>query len=182
MPDRITDDPLFDAFRSSLYHEDRAAFLDRANKLMTFLIIVLGATAAFNVVGVLRLDHRAADFLVVVIASLQHVFRPGERATNHKWLHKNYKEFLRELQLEDAAIDEVCTKFSAKLITMSVEEDIQMRAAMALGYNETLDMLVDDPELRASRRLRVRWYHVMFRHFFSFKGTDFSPPEREPRA
>ena len=64
-------------------------------------------------------------------------------------------------------------KWSAKLLTISGEEPMIMRALDAVAYNKALDAVYDDPDLRQKYRQRVRWWQFLLRNWCPFQATNF---------
>lgn len=176
MADPIFKDVRFDALRNAIYHTERRTFLDLLNRLLNFLVIILGT----GVIGKAALQgHTETLWLeigVVFFATLQLVFDFGGRARAHEFLQKRYYELLAEMESENLDSEPFKIKWSCKLLTLAGDEPMAMRALDALAYNKALSALVGDPDTLLQHRQRVTWWQRRMRHIFAFHSAAF-PPE-----
>jgi hypothetical protein len=73
----------------------------------------------------------------------------------------------------DPSPDQDATKkWSAKLLTISGEEPMTLRALDAVAYNKALDAVFDDAETQKRYRQDVGWRYYL-RNYFAFHGHNF---------
>ena len=176
--DPLFRNPRFAALQNALYHTERRTFLDRMNKLMNSLVIILTAGVAAKAAHMYSVDGVWLELSVVVIATLQMVFDFGAGAQEHKFLQMRYYEMLAEMEEEKEWGPEFEKKWSARLLKIGADEKLLMRALSAITFNMALDAIYDnaeDPEVRKNHRQIVAWYHWWLRNIFAFHTTDFQP-------
>lgn len=174
IPDTLFRDPRFDALRNALYHTQRRNFLDRWNRSLTFLVIVLGTGVVGKIAS--RLNFPAEWCLelgVVFFATVQLVSDLGPLARNHEFLQRRYYELLAEIETKSSASADDKRKWSARLLAIAGEEPIAMRDLDAVAYNSALDALYDDPKIQKIFRQHVKWWQYFLRHWYAFPGTNF---------
>lgn len=174
MTDLIFKDPRFDALRNAIYHTERRRFLDLLNRSMSFLVIFLGASAAAKWAQLVDIDSTMIELGIVFIATIQLVFDFGGSARVHEFLQRRYYELLSEIESEDVDNEIVRRKWSSKIVTITGDETMTMRALDALAYNKALAALLPAAE-QAQYRQQVKWLHVRLRHVLAFHAVDFSP-------
>jgi hypothetical protein len=175
--DPIFRNPRFAALQNALYHTERRAFLDRANKLMNSLVIILTAAVAAKAAHIVSFDL-GIELLVVVVATFQMVFDFGGSAQEHKFLQMRYYEMLAQMEEESEWGPEFEKRWSARLLKIGADEKLLMRALSAITFNMALDAIADESEnaeLRKNYRQSVAWYHWLFRNIFAFHTTNFQP-------
>jgi hypothetical protein len=179
MADLIFQNPRFDALRNALYHTERKTFLDLANRSLNLIVILLGAGVAGKAAKLIHLEENWLELGVVFFATVQLVFDLGGRARDHQFLQRRYYDLLSEMENEDLENDDALRKWSAKLITLSADEPMPMRALDAIAYNKALGATFgDNPEIMRSHRQRVNFVQRRLRHFFAFQSAPF-PLESE---
>lgn len=172
-PDLVFRNPRFDALRNALYHTERRNFLDRANRCLNFLVIVFGAGVVSKLAERHSVEQTWLEMAVVVLATGQLVFDLGALARGHEFLQRRYYELLAEMDSSGTRDEEKLRNWSAKLLTISGEEPMTMRALDAVAYNKALDATCDDPVQRAQYRQNVSWWRYLLRHFFAFQSATF---------
>lgn len=173
-------DPRFDALRNSLYHNARAAFLDKINKGINSLVIILGASIVGEVAKKLSFDDKYIQLPLLIVATIQLVFDFGGSAKDHHFQHTRYSEALAEMEKIASWDDEKEREWSARLVTISGDEVQTMRAVDTVAYNQALDALHGGTEIQTKNRLYVSWFQYIFRHFFAFSQTKFYPEVEKP--
>lgn len=153
-----------------MYHTQRGAFLDGLNRLISFLVILLGASVVSKVANGTWLELG-----VVFFATIQLVFDFGTRAMEHQFLQRRYYEILAQMDMdaESAADPEAAKKWSAKLLTIAADEPMPMRALDAIAYNQALDAMHDDAETQQQFRQQVTTWQYLLRNFCAFQHTNF---------
>ena len=177
-PEPIFRNPRFDALRSALYHTERSNFLDRLNKVINSLVILLSAGVVGKAASHFTLDGLWIELSVLIVATIQLVFDFGGRAKEHQFLQKRYYEMLAEMEAAPDWGDEFLKKWSAKLVSLSADEFLTMRALDAIAYNKALGGVTDDSEQLHRYRLRVTIWQSLLRNVLAFNWADFKPQSR----
>jgi hypothetical protein len=178
MSDPIFRDPRFDALRNALYHTERRNFLDLLNRFLNLLVILLGAGVAGKAARLIHIEENWLELGVVFFATLQLVFDLGGRARDHQFLQRRYYELLAEMENENLDDEAIRRKWSAKLITISGDEPMPMRALDAIAYNKALSATCDDPATLQGYRQHVSFLQRRLRHIFAYHAASF-PLESE---
>lgn len=171
--------PKFDALRCAIYHTARRNYLDFLNRLLNFVVIVLGASVAGKAAKLIHLEEEAwLEFAVLIVATAQLTFDFGYRARTHEILQKKYNDMLAEIELDPAPDQK---RYNAKLFTIAGDEPMPLRALDALAYNAALDATTSDPEMKRRNRLWVPRLHRLFRHVVAFHAYEYKlESERQP--
>jgi|ERR1044072_7297711 hypothetical protein len=179
MADLIFRNPRFDALRNALYHTERKTFLDLINRTLNLVVILLGAGVAGKAAKLIHVEENWLELGVVFFATVQLVFDLGGRARDHQFLQRRYYDLLSEMENENLDDDDAMRKWSAKLITISADEPMPMRALDAIAYNKALGATFgDDPEILRRHRQQVSFLQRRLRHLFGFHSASF-PLESE---
>ncbi|KRR09557.1 hypothetical protein CQ12_13805 [Bradyrhizobium jicamae] len=164
------DDPRFNALRNSIYHTARREYYDTLNRLLNFVVIILGAGVAGKASKLFHIEELWLEFGVLIFATAQLTFDFGSKARTHEFLQRKYCDMLAEIELEATANP---AKWNSKLFTIAGEEPMPMRALDALAYNAALDATVSDPTVKKENRLRVPFCHRLLRHFVARDGYEY---------
>ncbi|RTE92821.1 hypothetical protein [Bradyrhizobium sp. LVM 105] len=162
----------FDALRNAIYHTARKNFYDGLNRLLNFLVIVLGAAVAGKASKLFEIDETWLEFAVLIVATAQLTFDFGYKARTHEFLQRKYHELLADLEL-DSALDG--QKWKSKLQTIAADEPMPMRALDALAYNAAVDATYFEPVDRANNRLWVPLSHRLLKNFIARNGYNYCP-------
>ena len=174
MADLIFKNPRFDALRNALYHTERKTFLDLINRSLNLVVILLGAGVAGKAAKLIHIEENWLELGVVLFATVQLVFDLGGRARDHQFLQRRYYDLLSEMENENLDDDDTLRKCSAKLITISADEPMPMRALDAIAYNKALGATFgDDPQMLRLHRQRVNFMQRRLRHVFAFQSAPF---------
>ncbi|QDL97540.1 hypothetical protein FLL57_09570 [Rhodopseudomonas palustris] len=160
----------FDALRNAIYHVARRQYYDGLNRLLNFLVIILGAGVAGKAASLIEVRDLWLEIGVLVAATAQLAFDFGYRARTHEILQKKYYEMIAEMEVDDASD---LKKWNAKLYTIASDEPMPMRALDALAYNAALDATMSDPVLKAEHRIYVPFIHRLFKHLIAFNGHEY---------
>lgn len=77
--------PKFNALRCAIYHVARRNYLDLLNRILNFVVIVLGASVAGKAAKLIHLEDEAwLEFSVLIVATAQLTFDFGYRARTHE--------------------------------------------------------------------------------------------------
>jgi hypothetical protein len=172
MTEPLFRDPRFDALRNALYHTERRNFLDRINRGLSFFVIVFGAGVVGKATERFSISGLWLELGVVILATGQLVFDFGARARDHEFLQRRYYELLSEMETDPSPDQDATKKWSAKLLTISGEEPMTLRALDAVAYNKALDAVFDDAETQKRYRQDVGWRYYL-RNYFAFHGHNF---------
>lgn len=164
--------PKFDALRNAIYHTERRNFFELLNRLLNFLVIILGAGVAGKAAKLFHIEELWLEFGVLVAATMQLAFDFGFRSRTHEFLQKKYFEMLAEMELEPSPDQK---KWDAKLFTIASDEPMPMRALDALAYNAALDATTSDVDIKHAHRLRVPFVHRVLRHIIAFHAHEYRP-------
>jgi hypothetical protein len=163
--------PKFDALRCAIYHVARRNFFDLSNRLLNFLVIILGASVAGKAAKLIHLDEEAwLEFAVLIFATAQLTFDFGYRARTHEFLQKKYNDMLAEIELDPKPSEK---RYNAKLFTIAGDEPMPLRALDALAYNAALDATTSDPEMRKRNRVWIPPIQRLLRHFVAFHAYEY---------
>lgn len=171
--------PKFNALRSAFYHTERKCFFDTVNRLLHFLIVVLGASIMAKVADDRHIEGLWLEFGIVVCVTLQMVFDFCGQANLHANLQKRCYELLAEIEGQPQADEGQISRWSAVLIGLCAEEPTQMRALDAICFNRALEALIVDAAQRRRYQLRVSYLHRMLRNIIPFHYADFRQGEME---
>jgi hypothetical protein len=69
--------PKFDALRNAIYHVARRNYFDLLNRLLNFVVIILGAGVAAKSAKLFHLEELALEFGVLIAATMQLTFDFG---------------------------------------------------------------------------------------------------------
>jgi hypothetical protein len=169
MPE-ASDASKFDALRNAIYHTARREFYDSLNRLLNFLVIIFGAGVVGKVSELFHVKELWLEFGVLVFATVQLTFDFGYKARTHEFLQRKYNEVLADIELETAPD---AARWRSKLYTIASDEPMPMRALDALAYNAALDATISDPVIKQANRLRVPFFHRLFRHLLARQGYEY---------
>ncbi|SDF02119.1 hypothetical protein SAMN05216337_104278 [Bradyrhizobium brasilense] len=162
----------FDALRNAIYHSARKNFYDSFNRLLNFLVIVLGAGVAGKISELIEIRELWLEFAVLIVATAQLTFDFGYKARTHEFLQRKYHEMLADLELDSSA---ELQKWKSKLQTIAADEPMPMRALDALAYNAAVDATYFDVADRAKIRLWVPLSHRLLKNFIARNGYEYRP-------
>jgi hypothetical protein len=149
-------------------------FLDRLNRGLNFLVIVLGAGVVSKMAPDTSIQN-GLELAVVILSTAQLVFDFGGAARDHEFLQRRYFKMVSEMEAgnpDDAAEHQ---KWSTKLLTIAADEPMTMRALDAVAYNNALDSLYSNPDDQKAFRQHVPQWCYLLRNVFAFQGRNFHP-------
>lgn len=163
----------FDILRNAIYHTARNQFLGRCTRIVNFVIIALGTSAAAQLGDATHIiDDKWLAGLAALVATFQLVSDFGVAAATHAYLQRRCYELLSELELVVVADEPKLAALRAKLTTLYGEEPPPMRALDAVAYNAACDSIG-----RGDERVEINWWQSLWRHVYPFNGTQFAPPK-----
>jgi hypothetical protein len=159
----------FDALRNAIYHSSRRRFFELLSRCLSFLVVISGTAAVANLQ---ILDPRLMAAIAAAIGALQLVFDFNGRARVHENLQRRYFELIAEVDAVATPTPADIEKWNAKWSLIYADEPPPMRGLDAISYNTACDSIG-----RSKSRLELSWYHLFFRHLYSFPNTQFSAPD-----
>jgi hypothetical protein len=161
----------FDALRNAIYHSSRRQFLDRLNRTFNFFVIAFGSAAVGDVGRAWEISPLWFTAVSALAGILQLVFDYGGLARTHEFLQRRFYDLSSEIA-ETTDVDEAkCRKWQSALFKLYGEEPAIMWAADAVAWNAALDSLGGN----AKERLKICWWHSLFKNLLPFNGTEFKP-------
>lgn len=160
----------FDALRNAIYHTARRNYLDLLNRLLNFVVVILGAGVVIKAMDAEHFSRPWLEIGVLLAATAQLTFDFGAKARAHEFLQKKYFEMISEMEME-IEIDE--RKWYAKLYAVAAEEPMPMRALDAMAYNAALDAMTSDLKIRDKNRVYIPFYQRRLRHIFAFHAHQY---------
>jgi hypothetical protein len=133
MEEPLFSDPIFDALRNALYHTERRNFFDLLNRILSFVVIMLGTGVVAKIADTNACNVNYMELGVVFFATAQLVFDFGGRARTHEFLQRRYYETLSEIEEKGIRSENDKLKFSARLAVICSEEPMTMRAVDAIA-------------------------------------------------
>lgn len=171
------DDLEFHCVRALRYHEARAAFLDLWRRLLDFAVILSGASAITSLVAQSPLWGVVANVATAAIGALQLVASLGDKAQEHRWVHRRYAELYgRVTEAKQAeTVDPVeMRKLVKRWAAIWPDEGTTMHVLEAVAYNaavRTLQAKVDPGCL-----ITISPMQSFFRNIFSQEGFEAVTP------
>lgn len=158
------------ALRNALYHTARRKWLDTWGRMLNFMVIVAGTSAATDMLGLVQGSAKLAAFTVAVIGALQLVYDFSGRARTHELLQRRYYTIYADISECTAPDDKKCAEWEAEFARAAGDEPPTMRALDAIADNQATNAL-----LGGKRRLTVNWWQSATRHLFTHNSADFPP-------
>jgi hypothetical protein len=157
-------DMLFIVELAVRYHRRRAAFLERADQLLTFATVAAGGGAFVSVVGDNSPAAKTAALIVMIIGVIQLVYKPEACAGRHRaWLAR-YLRVLTDIRNTAEPKPGRIETWVASRYELEAECVGEMRALQVDCYNRTMRAL----RLPGSPK-RLRWWHRMLIQLVSFE-------------
>jgi hypothetical protein len=160
----------FEALRNAIYNASRKQWLNKVNRLLSFLIVASGATAIADLGSrVFGYENGTviAAALATLAATLQLVFDFGGRAAQHDYLQRRYYELLSTIVKEGANAE--ASPLEAKLISIYADEPAPLRALDAIARNAAVEALGCDQ----SQRVRVTFWQTLWSQICPFNDAEF---------
>lgn len=168
----------FDALRNSLYHKERASFLDKLNKGINALVIVLGSGVVEKIITKHSFDGLYVELTFLIVATIQLVFDFGGSAKDHHYLQVQYSKALAEMEAVAAWDSETERTWSVRLVAISADEVQTMRALDTVAFNQALDAMYGGTPTQKDFRLYVSGLQYALRHVLAFSQSQFMPASR----
>lgn len=158
--------------RNANYHEARLRVLDRRNRLMTFVTLVLG-TAVAGDVGRAFLGGPATNLwlgaLVAVVGAAQLVFDFGGTARTHQMLLRDFTRLLAAMMREEHPTQEEISNWTAQMIEIGADAPPMLRALDAVAHTEASATLGAD----RGDYLFVPIWEDLTKHWLAHPGVVF---------
>lgn len=175
MDDKKVFDLHFDALRNAIYHTARKGFLDRLNRLLSFIIVVAGTTAVGDfgakifTNGSIFASMQLYAAIAALAGSAQLVFDFGGAARTHEFLQHQYYELVAKVSETVAPSEDTIAKWKADLHRLYASETMPMRALDSLAYNAALESLAPNND----HRIKVKWFQVLLAQYWAFNDAEF---------
>jgi hypothetical protein len=165
------EDVRFHVVRNIIYHSARRRALETVNRVMTFIVILLGTATASGAMKIFgagpEVNALVLGGLVTVLASLQLVYGFAVRAKDHEILQRDYYRLLAELDRKTQPDEETIANWRGRLAEIGSAEPPVMRALDAVSHNEAAQaMYGNDVPL-----LKVGPLQALLKNVFSFSGA-----------
>lgn len=158
--------------RNAVYHQARMLVLDRRNRWLNFITLILGTAVAADI----GKKFGGSDFsalilggLVAALTAAQLVFDFAGLARTHQILHRDFTRLLAETMRVDYPTTEQCRTWTARLVEIGADAPPVLRALDAVADNEASDTLGADP----TYRLKVSRWQSLSRHWLPHSGALF---------
>jgi alkylation response protein AidB-like acyl-CoA dehydrogenase len=166
---RTVDEARFDALRNAIYHSSRRGFFETVNRMLNFFIIGGGTAAVADIGDSWGIDPAWFAAVAALGGVLQLVFDFGGRARTHEFLQRRFYELAAEIAESQAPTEDQIRAWDGDLNRLYAEEPPPMRALDAIAYNAAVDALGRG----ADKRIPLRWWHSLLRHFWPFNEKAF---------
>ncbi|WP_040617050.1 hypothetical protein [Roseibium sp. TrichSKD4] len=160
----------FNILRNALYHTACLRLFDRFNKVLSFLVVILGAGAMSDLSSEFGIDLIYIGALIATVGSIQLVFDLAGRARTHQQLQKDYYYLLADIEGQLDGCEDACAKWQAQMIRITASEPPTLRAIDAKAYNDALDATGIYP---AGERLIIPWWQSPLASVLSFEGYTY---------
>ncbi|MCO6410077.1 hypothetical protein [Hoeflea alexandrii] len=158
----------FNTVRNALYHTARRRAFEFWARCFSFLVIVLGTTAASDVLQRFGIEMIYPSIAVAVVGAIQLVFDPGGKARTHQMLQRDYYRLLAEIEEKHVCDEHDLASWRGELARIAADEPPVLRAIDAKAYNDALDAL--ETFDRNTDRLVIPWFQRLAGGLFYFEG------------
>lgn len=160
----------FNILRNALYHTARRKWLERTNRVFSFVIVALGATAMSDVLARWQIEAIWTGAAIALIGTLQLVFDFGRSARDHQALQRDYYHLLAEIEETPDADEATCAQWYGTMVRITGDEPPTLRALDAKAYNDALDAA---GTFDSAERLHIPWHHRLLGGVFAFEGYGY---------
>ncbi len=157
----------FNVLRNALYHTARRRYLERTNRLFSFLVVVLGTAAASDVLARFGIDPVLPAILIAIVGALQLVIDFGGQARTHQALQRDYFALLSEIDTQIDPSAQQIAAWQGRQMRIAADEPPVLRAIDAKAYNDAIAASTDFGE---GERLIIPHYQRLVAGLFSFEG------------
>jgi hypothetical protein len=153
-----------------MYHSWRKNFLDRLNRILSFTVIVTGATAFSDLANQIGFAHgsQALAGVAALAGALQLVFDFGVQAREHDFLQRRFYELVAEITECTDPDEASVAEWEGELFRLYAEEPTMMRALDAMAYNA-----ISESVGASDKRVKVKWYQTILSQIWPFNQADF---------
>lgn len=159
------------ALKNAIYHSARQRVLESWSRRLNFLVIVLGATAASDVLKVFSIGPEWPAVLTAVIGAAQLVYDFGGRASRHQTLQREYYRLLASIESVTSPTVEDCAKWRGEALQIAADEPPIYHALDAKAYNQALAS-TGAFDLN-KEHLVVPWVHRVAANWLHFGGDPY---------
>ena len=152
------------ALTNGHYHAEREWFLSLIDRLITFVVLLAGASTVVAALG--QRTTSVAAIAVTAFAFVQLVFAVGPGARRHATLKEKYFGIAADLELSRITPSEA----NAKMDALAGEESPIYAAAHALSENWAKGAVYGEA---AVELCKVGWFRRLTRHILRHSSHDF---------
>jgi len=158
----------FEALRNAIYNAARKRFLNRLNRLFSFIIVIAGASAMSDLGKIWGIDNATVYAVAVatLAATAQLVFDFGGLGNVHDNLQRRYYELLAEV-IDNPSEDDA-SNWESQLTRIYADEPAPMRALDAIARNAAVEALGIKKQ-----RVRVTPWQTLWSQICPFNDAEF---------
>lgn len=159
------------ALRNGIYHTMRRTFFERSERVLNFVVIMLG-TATATEASQRFLGADAAFYLgglTAFVGAAQLVWGPGGRARDHAVLQGQFFALVARAEARPVDVDLAASEIEQELAKLYASETTTMHAVNALAYNAAQNANGRDTQLT------VRWHERWLANVRAFSADRFRP-------
>lgn len=159
------------ALKNAIYHSARQRVLESWSRRFNFLVVVLGATAASDVLSVLGIGPEWPAMLTAVIGAAQLVYDFSGRASRHQTLQKEYYRLLASIESVTTPTVDDCARWRGEALQIAADEPPVYHALDAKAYNQALASTGAFDLTK--EHLVLPWFHSAAANWLHFGGEPY---------
>lgn len=157
--------------RNALYHTARRQYFERFNRLFTFGVVLLGASAMGDALAGFGISQTMLGAGVALLGTLQLVYDFGGKARDHMQLQREYYHLLADIEEGPATADEeILNRYYARMLRITADEPPTLRAIDCKAYN---DALAATEFYKPDQRIVIPLWHRLTGWLFTFDGYNY---------
>lgn len=163
---------LNDCDRSIRYHQARARFLDSVHRWSQFFIFAFAMASVSDLASSLIGEDKFNmiwSALIGLLALLNFVFNPVEKAGLHRSLHRGFVMLAGEIDAAPNPNNITISHWKKTMHALFADEPPLYRALVAHCDNQVAIRLGVDK----GHFVELNWYYRRFRNIFPFQGPKF---------
>lgn len=126
------------ALMNANYHAERRRFLENANRTITFLIVILGASSIADLISINEV-YKIPDYpilsaaIITILSASQLVFDFGRRARDHQLLQGDYSRLLSEIESARELTESKIVEWNGRVVSLGASELPAKQAILSLS-------------------------------------------------
>lgn len=161
----------FNVLRNALYHTARRQHFERFNRLFTFGVVLLGASAMGDALAIFNINQTMLGAGVAFLGTWQLVYDFGGKARDHTQLQREYYHLLADIEAAPATEDQaILGGFYAHMLRITADEPPTLRAIDCKAYN---DALAATELYTPDQRIVIPLWHRLTGWLFTFDGYNY---------